>query len=124
MIIGTGIDITEIARIEKLLEKGGFTERFFTEKENGYFAKRKFAPQTVAGVYAAKEAFSKALGTGVRGFNLKDVEVLYTELGKPYIVLTGEAKKIAERCAIKKLFVSISHSDLYAVSSVIAEGDD
>ena len=124
MIIGTGIDITEIERIKKLLSKGGFIERFFSFCEAEYFKKRKYAPETVAGAYAAKEAFSKALGSGVRGFNLKDVEVLHDELGKPYIRLSGEAKTISKKCGIKKLFVSISHSELYAVSSVIAEGDD
>lgn len=124
MIIGTGIDITEVERIKKLLLKGGFIERFFSSDEAEYFKKRKYAPETVAGAYASKEAFSKALGSGIRGFNLKDVEVLHDELGKPYIRLSGEAKIIAERCGIKKLFVSISHSEFYAVSSVIAEGDD
>ena len=124
MIIGTGIDITEILRIEKLLKKGVFIKRFFSEKEEAYFIKRKNAPQTVAGAYSAKEAFAKALGTGVRGFSLKDVEVLHDELGKPYLSLSKEAEKTAKKMGIKKLFLSISHSEEYAVASVIAEGDE
>ena len=93
MIIGVGIDITEIERIKKILEKDGFIERFFTENEAQDFAERKFSPQTVAGTFAAKEAASKALGTGIRGFNLKDVEVLHNSLGAPYLRLHRDAEK-------------------------------
>lgn len=124
MIIGTGIDIVEISRIKKLIENGTFTERFFSERENAYFSSKKYAPETVAGAFCAKEAFSKALGTGIRGFSLKEVEVLHDDLGKPYLVLSGDAKNAAEKSGIKKLFLSVSHSDFFAVANVIAEGEN
>lgn len=123
MIIGTGIDITEIKRIENALLKGDFLGRFFTENEAEYFATKKNSAESVAGAFCSKEAFSKALGTGIRNFNLKDIEVLHTELGKPYIKLHKNAKDICESMGVKNIFLSISHSDAYAIANVILEGD-
>ena len=124
MIKGTGIDITEISRIEKAMKKEGFIKRFFSENEEKYFAKKNYPPESVAGAFSAKEAFSKALGSGIRGFNLKDVEVMQDCLGKPYLVLSENAKELSEKLGIKNLFLSISHSENYAIASVIAEGDE
>jgi len=107
MIKGVGIDIIEVGRIEKLLEsKENFLTRNFTEAEQEFNLK----PESVAGNFAAKEAFAKSLGTGFRGFGLRDVEVLRNELGAPYIVFRGE------RSAAN---VSISHTKTTAVAVVI-----
>jgi len=107
MITGVGIDIIEIERIEKILnEKSNFLERNFTKNE----LKLNKKTETVAGNFAAKEAFAKALGTGFRGFGLVDVEVLRDELGKPYIVFQGEQINAN---------VSISHNRSTAVAVVI-----
>lgn len=124
MIIGTGIDITETERIKKAIEKHGFTSRFFTENEEKYFKSKSFSAQTIAAHFAAKEAFSKALGTGIRGFNLKDVEVLHDDLGKPYFKLYENAQKKAEELGIKRIFLTLSHCEKYAVASVTTEGED
>ena len=121
MIYGTGIDIVEIKRIKEAMQKEGFLERFFAESEIEYFKSRKFAAASVAANFAAKEAFSKALGTGVRGFLLREVEILRDELGKPHIALSGAAKEIVDKAGITGLYVSISHSEEYAVAQVIAE---
>ena len=118
MIFGTGIDIIEIERIQKAIENTNFTKRFFSEKEQEYFLKKNMRPETVAGNFAAKEAFSKALGTGFSGFELKDVEILRDGLGKPYIEV-GES--LTEKLDGKRIFVSISHSEKYAVANVIIE---
>ena len=75
----------------------------------------------MAGNFAGKEAFSKAIGTGIRGFQLEEVEILRDELGKPHIALSGAAKKIADEMGISGLYISISHSKHYAVAQVIAE---
>ena len=121
MIYGTGIDIVEIDRIEKAIRNPKFLERCFSAEEIAYFESRKFAPRSVAANFAGKEAFSKALGTGVSGFSLREVEILRDDDGKPFISLSGEAKKKADERNITGLFVSLSHSDNYAVAQVLAE---
>ncbi len=111
-----GIDLVYVPRIEALLKKGPFLSRFFTEKECAYFEKRK-DPKVVAGNFAVKEAFSKALGTGIREFNLKDIEVLREDNGKPYIQLGGKLKKKS----FHKIHCSISHDGDYATAIVLLE---
>ena len=118
MIYGIGTDIIEIDRIAKAIENTNFCNRFFSDEENLYFIKKHNHPQTIAGNFAAKEAFSKALGTGFRNLSLKDISVLRDSLGKPYIRLTGP---LAETIDSEKIFVSISHSERYAVAYVIIE---
>lgn len=118
MIRGIGTDIIEIERIAKTIENTGFCSRYFSEKEQEYFLKKRNHPQTIAGNFAAKEAFSKALGTGFRDMSLKDISVLRDPLGKPYIELTGNLSVMVENA---KIHVSISHSEKYAVAHVIIE---
>lgn len=108
-----GIDIIEISRFRDMNNLEMFIRRVFTQNETDYFAARKNAAKnfyaSIAGHFAAKEAFSKAVGTGVRGFSLADIEVWHDELGKPYIKFGG-AKVNAT--------VTISHSDTVAVAVV------
>ena len=94
MIAGIGIDLCEIARMEKLLSDGRFLARFFSAEEQAYIqGKGKNAAQTMAGIFAAKEALSKALGTGI-DFDLREAEIRHTEEGQPYYAPTG---RLAER---------------------------
>lgn len=118
MILGIGTDIIEISRIAKTIENTGFCSRYFSDEENEYFLKKGNHPQTIAGNFAAKEAFSKAVGTGFRNLSLKDISVLRDPLGKPYIKLAGNALKMIGDA---KTFVSISHSEKYAVAYVIID---
>lgn len=118
MIYGIGTDIIEIDRIAKVIENTNFCSGYFSEEENAYFFKKRNHPQTIAGNFAAKEAFSKALGTGFRNLCLKDISVLRDELGKPYIKLSGNLAGILKD---KKIFVSISHSEKYATAYVVIE---
>ncbi len=112
-MIKTGIDIVEINRIKKNLEKNdGFLTRIFTEKEIEYIRGKNYRAETVAGMFAAKEAYSKFLGTGFSGISLKDIEVYHREKGGPYIVFKG-IKINAD--------LSISHSDDNAVAVVCGE---
>jgi len=112
-MIKNGIDIVEIGRIKKILDKhNDFIKRNFSEREAEYISEKNFRAETIAGMFAAKEAFSKYLGTGFRGFNLSDIEVLHNELSKPYIVFRG-VNITAD--------VSISHSDSNAVAMVSGE---
>lgn len=118
MIDGIGTDIVEISRVAKLIENTGFLQKHFTTAENEYFLSKNKNPQSVAASFAAKEAFSKALGTGIRGFSLKDIEVLHNEMGKPYIVVYNGAKELLGE---GKVFLSLSHCNEYATAMVVIE---
>jgi len=123
MIIGTGIDIIEIDRIKRILNKyPGFLKRIFAREEIKYFNNRKMSIATVAGGFAAKEAVVKALGTGVRQFGWKEVRILRDELGKPVVIIKGKAKLVTQNAGIREVLVSISHSRRYAVAQAIAVG--
>lgn len=117
MILGIGNDIVEIARIAKAIEKESFKKRVYTQKEIELIELKgagKIA--SYAGRFSAKEAISKALGTGVRGFNLTDIEILNDQFGKPYVIF----KNILEKeMANKKIEISISHSKEYATAMAI-----
>lgn len=121
MIKGIGTDIVSIERIKKSMENSSFCPRFFTEKENLYFKQKNCLPQSIAGVFCVKEAVSKALGTGISGFSLKDIEVMHDSLGKPYVELHGNAAGILRKIGGRNIFVSISHSDDSAVAFAVIE---
>ena len=112
-----GIDSIEIDRISKSLEISGFLEKVFSEKEIELFKARNFKAETVAANFAVKEAFSKALGTGIRGFSLNEVSVLRDELGCPYLELAGNAKEVAYGLNFS---ASITHTKTVATAIVIA----
>jgi holo-[acyl-carrier protein] synthase len=127
MVCGTGVDITDTARIERGLERHGerFTRRIFTAAEIAYCEKFKNRAERYAARFAAKEAAFKALGTGWReGLAWLDVEVVHQPSGKPELLLTGRAQEIAQKLGITRTSVSLSHADHYAVALVIFEGDD
>ncbi len=125
MIIGTGIDIVELDRIESSLARHGdrFVERVFTSREQELAtSRRKTAAQFYAGRWAAKEAMAKALGCGFgEHCGWLDIEVVNDGPGKPHIELSGQAAATAERMGIEQLHVSISHEKTYACAFVIAE---
>ncbi|MGB5824621.1 MAG: holo-ACP synthase [Proteocatella sp.] len=121
-IIGIGTDILEVGRISDILGRGErFLKRVFTENERRYFESRGMKPETVAAFWCAKEAVSKALGTGIRGFELKDIEISHNELGKPIVFLHGNAKLIGKNLGIENIQLSLSHSDMYAIAFCMVE---
>lgn len=123
MILGVGIDITDSARIKNMRLSENFIKKHFTEDEQKLINERKeYFYVTAANNFSVKEAFSKALGTGVRGFSLNEVEVLRNDLGKPYINLYGKAKEILDKMNGKNIFVSISDTDSSSAAVVIIEG--
>ena len=113
-----GMDMTEIARIKKSLENSRFADRVFSKAEQTLF-RGENRYRSLAGNWAAKEAFSKALGTGVRGFSLCEVEVLRDDLGAPYLRLNGNAAEIAAARGLE-FSVSITHTDELAAAVCIA----
>lgn len=124
MIIGCGIDLVKIERIEKIIKKWGdnFTSRIFTNLEQEYCEEKGNKYQSYAGKFAAKEALLKALGLGLRGVNWKEIEIENNELGQPIIEISGKLKDIALEKEVNKYFISISHTKDYAVAQVILEG--
>ena len=125
MIIGYGIDLVKIERIEKIIKKWGdnFIFRIFTSLEKEYCEKKKGNKyQSYAGKFAAKEALLKALGLGLREANWKEIEIKNDELGQPIIDTYGKLKIIASTKGVSKYFVSISHAKEYAIAQVILEG--
>ena len=123
MIIGIGTDIIEIERIEKaILKTNTFLDKIYTIREQAYYRENYKRVETLAGLFAAKEAISKALGTGFRGFGASDIEIVPNKLGKPEAYLYGEAKTRANSLGILKIHVTISHSRTYATAFAIAEG--
>jgi holo-[acyl-carrier protein] synthase len=122
LIKGIGIDIIEIYRIEEAIKRNKrFIERIFTQREIEYFQKVNYNTNTIAGNFAAKEAIMKVLGTGLRNFKLKDIEVVRNELGKPEVILYNNAQRIKEQLGISNIIISISHSKKYAVANAIGE---
>ncbi len=125
MGVRCGVDIIETERIRKSMENHGesFIERIFTKQEIEYCEQKKAAKfQSYAARFAAKEAVSKAFGTGIReSLGWKDIEVLNDELGKPEIVLGQEAKALFVALGGISLSLSLSHCKDYAVAYVVME---
>ncbi len=121
MIEGIGVDIVEVERMRKTMEKYGesFLQRVFTPKELSYSRSKRNIHQHLAARFAAKEAFSKACATGWSGvFRWQDVEVSNDARGKPSITLSGEMKKLI---GDSQVHLSISHSDQAVVAVVLIE---
>ena len=117
MIVGHGIDIEELASIQNAVEKReGFAQRVLTDKEMERFASLKGRRQVeyLAGRWSAKEAFSKAMGTGIGKLGFQDLEVLNNERGAPYFSKSPFSGKV---------WLSISHTDQFVTASVILEED-
>ena len=120
MIVGIGNDIIEIERIEKAISKEGFKNKIYTQRELKNIEKRGNRTETYAGIFSAKEAISKAIGTGVREFSLTDLEILNDDLGKPYVVVSERLDKIIKsKKEDYQIEISISHSKKYAIAMVI-----
>lgn len=121
MIIGIGTDIIEIERIEIAVKRTkGFINKLFTENEINIFESIGFKSEVIAGNFAAKEAVSKALGTGFRGFGVKDIEILRDELGKPVVNLNSNVYEILKRKDVN-IHLSISHNRTSAIAYAVME---
>ncbi len=124
MILGTGIDIVEIKRIGRILErqKDRFIQRVFTPGERQYCKMHRDPAPHYAARFAAKEAVFKALGTGwAKGVTWLDVEVRREEGDAPILELHGEALKLSRKMGTQRCHLSLSHSDEWAVALVVLE---
>lgn len=124
MILGTGVDICEVARIGASLARFGdrFVERVFTREEIRYCRSKKNSVERFAARFAAKEAAMKALGTGAsRGVTWTSIEVGHAPGGRPVLRLHGAAAEIAEQTGVRRMSLSVTHTESQAMAIVIFE---
>ena len=125
MIVGRGVDLAEVGRIQAAIERHGevFLRRIYTKREREYCERSKNKFERYAGRFAAKEAAMKALGTGWRqGVRWVDLEVVREPSGRPTLAIQGEAAKIAKLLGVKSVALSITHTESQAMAQVIFEG--
>ncbi len=126
-VVGIGVDLVENARIEHSLERFGerFLQRVFTAGEIEYSRSMKFPARHLAARFAAKEAVSKAFGTGIgKAMGWKDIDVRRKSSGEPYVVLEGGAKELSLARQVTKVSISLSHTDNHAMAVIVVEADD
>lgn len=124
MIIGTGIDLVEIGRIQHSMDRfgGRFLDRVFTPAEQAYCSRKRNAAESFAARFASKEAGAKALGTGIsHGVNWLEIEVVREPSGRPTIAFHGRAAEIARRLGAVHASLSITHTAEIAMASVVLE---
>jgi holo-[acyl-carrier protein] synthase len=124
MIYGIGIDLVMVRRIEEALQHWGvrFQKKVFTEEEIRYCSRKRNPYPPFAARFAAKEAFVKALGIGMRrGVHWKDIGVQRGPLGKPILHLNGLALKLCQKENINGVFVSLTHDREYSSAIVVLE---
>ena len=124
MIVGSGIDLVEIARIQQSRERYGqrFLNRVYTAAEQAYCLRKRNAAESLAARFAAKEAGAKALGTGIsHGVNWLEIEVIREPGGRPSIRFHGRAAEIAEQMGVAHVALSLTHTSGLAMASVVLE---
>lgn len=123
MIRGIGVDVVAVARLRRWLEDEQLLHRYFADQEReAIYQRRDGAALSLAARFAAKEAFAKALGTGFRGFSLRDVWVVNDALGKPELHVSGSAALALARIGGKRLWLSLTHEQENAIAMVVIEG--
>jgi holo-[acyl-carrier protein] synthase len=125
-IIGIGVDIVEIARMDAAIQRQGpsLLNRCFLPSEQEYCNQQHLPARAYAARFAAKEAVAKALGTGIGAqLEWRDVEIRRKASGEPFVVLQGIGAETAKRLGVTELFLSLSHSERYAVANVVASGE-
>src|SRR6266581_5142838 len=123
-VLGIGIDLVENARIQNSIERFGdrFLKRVFTAGEIAYSNSMKFPARHFAARFAAKEALSKAFGTGIgKSMGWRDLDVQKKESGEPFVVLSGGAEKMAKERGIVKVWISLSHTEQSASATIVLE---
>lgn len=123
MIIGIGTDLCQISRMSELLTDKAFLKRYFDEREQAYILSRGImAAASMAGHFAAKEAFAKALGSGFYGVKPEDIGVRHNDKGAPFFELKGSALLASLVAGVDKAYLSISHEGGLALALAVLEG--
>jgi holo-[acyl-carrier protein] synthase len=124
-VIGIGVDLVECARIEHSLKRFGdkFLKRVFTQGEIEYSMSMKYPARHLAARFAAKEAVSKAFGTGIgKAMGWRDIDVRKKPSGEPYLVLDGGAKELSTSRGLTNALITLSHTDHHAMAMIVLEG--
>lgn len=124
MIVGTGVDLMEIERIQDSLDRFGerFLNRVYTPKEMAYCMRKKNCAESLAARFAAKEAGAKALGTGIaKGVNWREIEVTHLPGGRPTLIFHGRAAERAATMGVTAIHLSLSHGRNLAIAQVVLE---
>jgi holo-[acyl-carrier protein] synthase len=124
-VLGIGVDLVECARIQHSLDRFGdrFLHRVFTDGEIAYSMSMKFPARHLAARFAAKEAVSKAFGTGIgKAMGWRDIDVQKKPSGEPFLVLSGGAKELAKRRGLNSALITLSHAEHHAVAMIVLEG--
>ncbi len=126
-VLGIGVDLVECARIEHSLERFGdrFLHRVFTDGEIAYSKSMKFPARHLAARFAAKEAVSKAFGTGIgKAMGWRDIDVQKKESGEPFLVLTGGAEQLARQRGVGSALITLSHTDHHAMACIVLQTEE
>ncbi|SIQ79172.1 holo-[acyl-carrier-protein] synthase [Alkalispirochaeta americana] len=123
MIRGIGVDVVAVDRLRPWLDDQRLLKRYFARQErDAIYQRRDGAALSLAARFAAKEAFAKALGTGFRGFQLREVWVVNDPLGKPELHVSGGAARALSRVGGTRLWLSLTHEQAHAIAMVVIEG--
>ena len=123
-VIGMGVDLVECERIQRSLDRFGekFLRRVFTEGEIEYSMSMKFPARHLAARFAAKEAVSKAFGTGIgKAMGWRNIDTRKKKSGEPYLVFSGSAQELATKRGVTSALITLSHTDHHAVACVVLE---
>ena len=123
-VVGIGVDVVECARIQNSLDRFGerFLKRVFTDGEINYSMSMKFPARHLAARFAAKEAASKAFGTGIgKSMGWRDIDVRKKPSGEPFLVLTGGAEQLAKERGVRNALITLSHTDQLGMAMIVLE---
>ena len=124
-VLGIGVDLVECARIERSLERFGekFLHRVFTDGEITYSMSMKFPARHLAARFAAKEAVSKAFGTGIgKAMGWRNIDVQKKPSGEPFLVFSGPAQELATQRGVTVALVTLSHTEHHAIACIVLDG--
>jgi holo-[acyl-carrier protein] synthase len=123
-VIGIGADLVECDRIQRSLDRFGekFLRRIFTDGEIEYSTSMKFPARHLAARFAAKEAVSKAFGTGIgKAMGWRNIDIRKKKSGEPYLVFSGPAQELATKLGVTAALITLSHTDHHAMACVVLE---
>jgi holo-[acyl-carrier protein] synthase len=124
-VLGIGVDLVECARIQHSIDRFGdrFLHRVFTDGEIAYSMSMKFPARHLAARFAAKEAVSKAFGTGIgKAMGWRNIDVQKKPSGEPFLVFSGPAQELATQRAVTAAFVTLSHTEHHAIACIVLDG--
>ncbi len=124
-VLGIGVDLVECARIQRSIDRFGdrFLHRVFTDGEIEYSMSMKFPARHLAARFAAKEAVSKAFGTGIgKAMGWRDIDIRKRPSGEPFLVFSGPAQELAVARGVASALITLSHTEHHAIACIVLDG--